>query len=64
MDRQLDWFQAEDYCQGWGGHLVSVHSSDFNGKVQSLAQNTFGAEKYWIGMKRNSQVRTILPKKS
>ena len=55
FEKETDWYEAEHMCQlTSGGHLTSIHSVGFNDRIRSLATNTFGTKKYWIGMTRNS----------
>lgn len=44
----MNWFQAEEYCKGRGGHLVTVASSDVNEWLTQQLKKR-GVKKAWIG---------------
>merc|ERR1711874_365709 len=44
FETDLSWRDAENYCQGEGGHLASVHSQEENYFVSSLSSQSF-----WLG---------------
>jgi hypothetical protein len=58
--QQKTWAEANQFCEGWGGHLASIHSETENHIVYSLLgqpvedewreseRNDF-ADKYWLG---------------
>lgn len=44
----LSWTEAENYCQGLGGHLVSINSSEEQLFVESLTESS-SKNNIWIG---------------
>ena len=48
-DRKVGWYEAEHHCNGWGGHLASIHSQSFDDLIHSVAMNEANTLKYWIG---------------
>merc|ERR1719295_219430 len=45
-DNTMNWYEADDYCQGLGRHLVSIHSDDDMDAVADLC----GSYYCWIGL--------------
>jgi C-type mannose receptor len=53
--KQLDWSSAEEYCQAFGGHLISIHSqNEFN-----FYYNDYGMFGWnWIGLFSSDNMKT------
>ena len=52
---KVGWYEAEYRCVGqFGGHLVSIHSEQFDEMVHSVAMQEVNTLKYWIGKKINA----------
>ena len=50
-NERLDWFEAEVYCKGLGGHLASIQSGFGLATIASASQlSTKGGKGFWIGL--------------
>ncbi|XP_076082444.1 macrophage mannose receptor 1-like [Mytilus galloprovincialis] len=47
--RGVNWFGAEVYCKGQGGHLVTIETEEENKYLQYVLQTIFDAP-WWIGL--------------
>lgn len=55
INESMDWYEAEDYCEEHGGHLVTITSQFEQAQVEALIQSqTNKKNNYWIGMKVNA----------
>ena len=58
---KVGWYEAEYRCVGqFGGHLVSIHSEQFDELVHSVAMQEVNTLKYWIGKHPNVQDPTLV----
>ncbi|KAI6661336.1 Phosphatidylinositol phosphatase PTPRQ-like [Oopsacas minuta] len=46
VKESADWQTSEDYCETWGGHLVSIHNDEELDVVSTLTNGYY----IWIGM--------------
>ncbi|XP_066982679.1 macrophage mannose receptor 1-like isoform X2 [Macrobrachium rosenbergii] len=51
------WFQAEEVCESYGGHLVSINSREEESSVQDLLwmHSIYTYENFWVGLELDTE---------
>ena len=52
-DTPMNWYDAKEYCENLGGHLVTITSQDEQTEVESIL-NGGSKNFYWLGMERDT----------
>ncbi len=52
-DKEMDWYDAKEYCRSLGGHLVTITSYDEQKIVEKLLTSNY-YESYWMGAQVNN----------
>ena len=54
FDTSMDWNSAQQYCQGLGGHLVTINSADEQQFVSTIASKS-SKKNVWLGGYKNDE---------